>query len=247
MNKKKKPKHSNSIESRNISEISPDTDIQVEKVLEENEQLKELLEEKEKLIYQLTNENLRLQEQCNLITSNIIEKDSVVSMLDRISARLNEAEKNQTVKGTSFAEILKQRPTNVTQNDPLKSIIITPNQNQSCEETRQDLSKKNSLSKLKIQINDIQNSKNGGLEIKLSDNHHKTLKNIVEEKLSTNYKVTEPKMFRPRNKIVNFKSKEKPNENNNVYMSTKTMRCRNARNVFASTIRRRSAEIRRHV
>nr|CAI5821805.1 unnamed protein product [Callosobruchus analis] len=119
MNNKKTPKHSNSIESRNISEIAPDTDIQVEKVLEENEQLKELLEQKEKLIYQLTNENLRLQEQYNLITSNIIEKDSVVSMLDRISARLNEVKKNQTVKETSFAEILKQRPTNVTQNDPL--------------------------------------------------------------------------------------------------------------------------------
>nr|CAI5833276.1 unnamed protein product [Callosobruchus analis] len=113
MNNKKTPKHSNSIESRNISEIAPDTDIQVEKVLEENEQLKELLEQKEKLIYQLTNENLRLQEQYNLITSNIIEKGSVVSMLDRISARLNEVEKNQTVKETSFAEILKQRPTNL--------------------------------------------------------------------------------------------------------------------------------------
>nr|CAI5838452.1 unnamed protein product [Callosobruchus analis] len=65
-------------------------------LIQKNEELelhRSILLEKDKLIYQLTNENRRLQEQYDLISSNIVEKDSVVTTLQKLNARIETIEK----------------------------------------------------------------------------------------------------------------------------------------------------------
>ncbi|VEN39701.1 unnamed protein product [Callosobruchus maculatus] len=58
----------------------------------ENKYLKEILTEKDNLICQITSENRRLQEQYELITSNIAPKDSIVDTLDSVVKRLDHLE-----------------------------------------------------------------------------------------------------------------------------------------------------------
>ncbi|CAH1991682.1 unnamed protein product [Acanthoscelides obtectus] len=79
--------------------LEPNTQISVSEtstkktIVKENYYLKQLLEEKEKFIYQLVNENRRLQEAYDLISANIVEKESVVSTLAIVTDQLEQLEK----------------------------------------------------------------------------------------------------------------------------------------------------------
>nr|CAI5836548.1 unnamed protein product [Callosobruchus analis] len=168
---------------------------------EELELHRSILLEKDKLIYQLTNENRRLQEQFDLVSSNIVEKDSVVTTLQKLNARIETIEK-RNITNPSLTNKLKS----------LKSIIITPEKQQSDYLTRRDLSRNINLSKLNIKVENVKTLKNGGIELNVEDSCHTKLKEEIKKKLPLQYKLSEPKMFKPRIKIVGYRSNDKITE-----------------------------------
>nr|CAI5838451.1 unnamed protein product [Callosobruchus analis] len=173
-------------------------------LIQKNEELelhRSILLEKDKLIYQLTNENRRLQEQYDLISSNIVEKDSVVTTLQKLNARIETIEKRNITNPS-----LTNKPKS------LKSIIITPEKQQSDYLTRRDLSRNINLSKLNIKVENVKTLKNGGIELNVEDSCHTKLKEEIKKKLPQRYKLSEPKMFKPRIKIVGYRSNDKITE-----------------------------------
>nr|CAI5852801.1 unnamed protein product [Callosobruchus analis] len=173
-------------------------------LIQKNEELelhRSILLEKDKLIYQLTNENRRLQEQYDLISSNIVEKDSVVTTLQKLNARIETIEKRNITNPS-----LTNKPKS------LKSIIITPEKQQSDYLTRRDLSRNINLSKLNIKVENVKTLKNGGIELNVEDSCHTKLKEEIKKKLPQQYKLSEPKMFKPRIKIVGYRSNDKITE-----------------------------------
>ncbi|CAH1976057.1 unnamed protein product [Acanthoscelides obtectus] len=158
MTKKKKNKCENETLEPNI-QISVSEKSTKETIVKENYYLKQLLEEKERFIYQLVNENRRLQEAYDLISANIVEKESVVSTLAIVTDQLEQLEK-RTSENTSYSQMLKQNTpkinSNNKNNNDMKSILVTPERTQHYNDTRKDLTSNINLASIEVKIEKVQ-------------------------------------------------------------------------------------------
>ncbi|CAH1962175.1 unnamed protein product [Acanthoscelides obtectus] len=154
MTKKKKNECENETLEPNI-QISVSEKSTKETIVKENYYLKQLLEEKERFIYQLVNENRRLQEAYDLISANIVEKESVVSTLAIVTDQLEQLEKRKS-ENTSYSQILKQNTpkinSNNKNNNDMKSILVTPERTQHYNDTRKDLTNNINLASIEVKI-----------------------------------------------------------------------------------------------
>ncbi|CAH1971897.1 unnamed protein product [Acanthoscelides obtectus] len=103
-----------------------------QELLEKTEDLENcqaLLLEKETLIYHLSNENRRFQEQYDLISSNIVDRDCIVTPLETLLRRIEKLEET-TRKNSTYAQAVINSPSK-SKERTLKSLIITPEQQQS--------------------------------------------------------------------------------------------------------------------
>nr|CAI5856165.1 unnamed protein product [Callosobruchus analis] len=102
MSKKKKGKINESrIEEPEEYLTETDHIVQLQK---EHNLLTQLVEEKERFIYQLINENRRLQDQYELIISNISDKETIIDSLKTIETKIEQT-KNVPVRTKTYAEV----------------------------------------------------------------------------------------------------------------------------------------------
>nr|CAI5845817.1 unnamed protein product [Callosobruchus analis] len=94
MSKKKKEKINES-RIEELEEPLTETD-HIAQLQKENNLLTQLVEEKERFIYQLINENRRLQDHYELIISNISDKENIIDSLKTIETKIEQT-KNVTV------------------------------------------------------------------------------------------------------------------------------------------------------
>ncbi|VEN58945.1 unnamed protein product, partial [Callosobruchus maculatus] len=217
MSKKKKPKATdesltNSLGFTQICSLENNSK-SIAELLKENEELKEIIQqnqaiisEKEKLINQLLKENDHLQSHYNLINSNIIEKDTIVGTIDKITKRLENLEKQPSP--ISYASVANKQLG--TPQKSLKKLVIKPKGKQNCSDTKKDLNKNINLSKLQIKIEAVNDTRDGGVELKLQDKYVNILKNEMDQVLLRKYEVMEEKKILPKIKIVGYKTREKP-------------------------------------
>ncbi|CAH2001883.1 unnamed protein product, partial [Acanthoscelides obtectus] len=100
----------------------------------------QLLIEKDRLIEQLVNENTRFQDQLNLLSTNITEKETVIDALKKLNTRIDIIEKS-SMTSTTYSQIVKKTYATKSKEIPLKSIVIIPSQQQTSLKTRKDLDK----------------------------------------------------------------------------------------------------------
>lgn len=148
----------------------------VKKLKEENIRLWEKVEEKELLLTEkerniklLMRENEKLQENYNLIVSNIVDKDTIIDTLDKIKPEIVDI-KTKNIGGfqetkSSYAYVIKNvnviKP-NITN---LEYFTMIPKLTQQTKETQQDFRNNIDTEKLKINVDSIKLVKNGGIEI----------------------------------------------------------------------------------
>ncbi|CAH2005493.1 unnamed protein product, partial [Acanthoscelides obtectus] len=84
--------------------------------------MSQLLIEKDRLIEQLVNENTRFQDQLNLLSTNITEKETVVDALKKLNTRIDIIEKS-SMTSTSYSQIVKKTYATKRKEIPLKSIF----------------------------------------------------------------------------------------------------------------------------
>ncbi|CAH2009234.1 unnamed protein product [Acanthoscelides obtectus] len=154
MTKNKKNERENEILEPNI-QISVSEKSTKETIAKENYYLKQLSEEMERIIYQLVNENRRLQEAYDLISANIVEKESVVSTLAIVTNQLEQLEKRKS-ENISYSQILKQSTpkinSNNKNNNDIKSILVTSENPQHYNDTRKDLDSNINLASIEVKV-----------------------------------------------------------------------------------------------
>ncbi|CAH1991411.1 unnamed protein product [Acanthoscelides obtectus] len=65
------------------------------------------------------------------------------------------------------------------------------------------------ISKLRIGIDKVKNCRNGAVEINVQDFVRTQLKQKIEKNMPTSYKISEPRMFKPKIQIVGYRSEQK--------------------------------------
>ncbi|CAH1975910.1 unnamed protein product [Acanthoscelides obtectus] len=118
------PKNSKCLRTTN-EELKQEIKIFCEKV----NSYSQLLIEKDRLIEQLVNENTRFQDQLNLLSANITEKETVVGSLKKLNTSIDIIEKS-SMTSTSYSQIVKKTYATNSKEIPLKSIVIIPSQQQ---------------------------------------------------------------------------------------------------------------------
>lgn len=196
-----------------------DLDKHVQDMKEENIHLRKIIDEKEKLlvdkdklITQLIRENKTLQDNYDLIISNIVEKDTIMESLNRLNQKIDKVEKNleqrptysQIVKNTNYIEKYKNEAE--VWDSEKSSIIIKPMKTQDNRQTMRELESGVDPVNLKLKINHMKNLGNGTIKIQCnSKNDSDKLKEAISSKLGDKYLAEENILKKPKIKIVGVK------------------------------------------
>ncbi|KAG5860975.1 hypothetical protein JTB14_026213 [Gonioctena quinquepunctata] len=117
------------------------------------------------------------------------------------------AEISWTQNNISYSEITKkntQQKMNMIQNN-IPKVIIRPKNVQTSVDTKIDIDKSINPAELKISIENIKTTNNGGLFIKCQSRQQvDLLMKSAQEKLQNKYDISISKMRKPRIKITNF-------------------------------------------
>nr|CAI5858174.1 unnamed protein product [Callosobruchus analis] len=209
MTKKKKGKINES-RIEEPEEYLTETD-HIAQLQNENNLLTQLVEEKERFIYQLINENRRLQDQYELIISNISDKETIIDSLKTIETKIEQT-KNVPITTKTYAEVAYTFSSSNIKKDSLKKLLILPKEKQHNLTTKKDLNKHISLSKINVKVHAVKDMNDGGVEVKVNKEDLLTLKDEIQKKLPTKYNIIESKPIVPKIKITGCKANEEPKE-----------------------------------
>nr|CAI5837448.1 unnamed protein product [Callosobruchus analis] len=165
MSKKKKGKINES-RIEEPEEYLSETD-HIDQLQKENNLLTQLVEEKERFIDQLINENRRLQDQYELIISNISDKETIIGSLKTIETKVEQT-KNVPVTTKTYAEVAYAFSSGNVKKDSLKKLLILPKEKQHNLTTKKDLNKHISLSKINVKVHAVKDMNDGGVEVKIN-------------------------------------------------------------------------------
>ncbi|CAH1958593.1 unnamed protein product [Acanthoscelides obtectus] len=94
------------------------------------ELLSKLLAEKDRLVHQLSNEDRRFQQHYDLLATKVVQKGTIISTLEGLNTRMEVFEKSTATKNVSYSQIAASKASPNKETRSLKSIIITPDQDQ---------------------------------------------------------------------------------------------------------------------
>lgn len=178
------------------------------KLVETNELL---LNEKDKNIKQLLIENERLQYNYELITSNIVEKDTIMESLNKIHnkiALIGINPTNQSENTMYYSDALKSRNQNASIETSSiqiqdKTLSLKPKKKQDTYESLSNLKSKIDPRKLKVKINKVDTQKDGTIKIKCNNKSDiELLKKEISTKMNEEYTIEEKILRNPKIKIV---------------------------------------------
>lgn len=176
---------------------------EIETIKNENRQLIEILEEKEKLIKQLMNENKTLQENYDLIVSNIVEKDTIMEALEKISNKIDEVNKGQ--QKPLYSHVVENKKVDIS-NSQKNNIIIKSSKKEYEHLTRKYIEENIDPVRSKIKINNITNLAHGIIRIQCnSENDSNKLREEISSKLKGKVCVEQKILSYPKIKIPGIK------------------------------------------